>query len=289
LLRLSPILLATQQHHGQTIIQASPLTTQCEWWRSKKIQRNPQQPRKQFSPEALEELSNSVREKGILQPLLVQSRPDGNYELIAGERRMRAAALAGLRQVPVIVRNTTPGDSLELAMIENIQREDLNPIEEAMGYANLSARFSLSQEEIAKKVGKNRSTVANALRLLKLPAKVQSYLAEGKLTSGQVRPLINLNDTTQIEKMAEEILTQGLSARSVENQAAIFKPAPITSKTNKLRTTQPLAPSLAAAKDQLRRRFGTKVDLKDKNGKGSIELHFYSHEELKRLLNMLGI
>ena len=248
-----------------------------------KLQRNPNQPRKHFSPQALEELTQSIREKGVLQPLIVRQQGVDQYEVIAGERRLRAATLAGLRSVPVIVRNTNAQDSLEVALIENIQRSDLNPIEEGQAYQYLISQFHLSQEEVAKKVGKNRSTIANSMRLLKLPATVQNYLIAGKITVGQVRPLIGTRSDDEIVAMVETIIRQSLNAREVEAEATQLKaPAKKSSKSPLLSS------NLQAVQDKLRRHFGTKVELKEKAGRGQIQLHFYSMDELGRLLKMLG-
>lgn len=254
---------------------------------TEKIRANTQQPRRRFNAEALQDLTQSIRDKGVLQPLIVQSVPGSSdtYELIAGERRLRAATLAGLRQVPVIVRQSSNEDSLEVALIENIQREDLNPIEEANGYRELIERYGMNQEEVAKRVGKSRSAVANGLRLLKLPKKVVEYLVEGKLTAGQVRPLIGIENGQEAEAMAERILQQGLSARVVETSSAPLK--------KKKAAVAPAATSvnvnLTAVQDSLRRLFGTKVAIKAKDGKGQIEIHFYSTDELGRIVKLLGI
>ena len=250
------------------------------------IEAHADQPRKHFDAEALAELADSIKQHGILQPLVVQKQSDNSYLLIAGERRLRAARIAGLREVPVIIRKQQADAEklLELALIENIQREDLNPLEESRAYVHLMDTFSLSQEDVAKKVGKKRSTVANALRLLKLPIKVQNYLSEGTLTAGQVRPLISLGDPKKIVDMAEQIISGGLSARVVEQQSATIK---------KGKKSQQSVASLTetaqnnAIKSRLRRRFATKVDLKEKNGRGRIELHFYSKDELQRLLALM--
>ena len=195
-----------------------------------KIHPNRNQPRKHFAPEKLEELAASIREKGIIQPLVV-TRNDDHFELIAGERRWRAAQKAGLYEIPVIIREATPDDIMELALIENIQRQDLNAIEEAQAYRSLVEHFSISQEDVARRVGKNRTTVTNALRLLKLPDEIQRDIVEERLSMGHARALLSLESGELIEKARHEILHRQLSVRATEELVRRLKvnphPAPV--------------------------------------------------------------
>ena len=254
---------------------AGPLTVAID-----KIVRNENQPRRHFAAESIQELSRSIRQRGVLQPLLVEPKGSG-YQLIAGERRLRAATLAGLTEVPVIVRKPTDQERVEIALIENIQREDLNPIEEALAYLHLVEEFGLTQEEVAQRLGKSRSAVANTLRLLKLPEKIQQYLMRGELTPGQTRPLLSLKSEQQMLDMAASILSGGMSSRSVE-QATTKKP-----KATKKSSTVKTNPFLRDIESRLRRRLGTKVEVREKNGRGQIALHFYSLEDLGRIIELV--
>ncbi len=252
---------------------------------------NQEQPRKQFDTASMKELASSIRRKGILQPLLVQVGANKGYELIAGERRLRAARLAGLKQVPVVVRPSHAEERLELALIENLQREDLNPIEEAQAYQDLMQRFDLTQEEVATRVGKHRSTVANALRLLKLPKQLQGYLIDGRLSAGQARPLLGLNDAAKMIAMAEQIVGNQLSARAVEAKTVSSSAAGAKPSQSKKRAASPIGdnPHLSHLRDRLRRRFATKTAVHERQGRGKIEVHFYSLEELARILELMGV
>jgi ParB family chromosome partitioning protein len=249
----------------------------------------PLQPRKDFSPETLRELADSIREQGIVQPLIVRER-DGHLELIAGERRWRAAQLLGLAEVPVILREADDRAVLELALIENLQRENLNPIEEAHGYAQLTEQFQLKQEEVATKVGKSRAAVANALRLLKLPPSLQASIREGRLSVGHAKVILGLASEQNQRLAAERILKEGLNVRQTEALVARFQaresgtvsgpvpPTPLTRDTH-----------VASLEDQLRERLGTKVHLRYAQGKGALEITFFSDSELERILQVLGI
>lgn len=250
---------------------------------------SPLQPRKDFTPEALQELSDSIREQGIVQPLIVRT-VNGAYELIAGERRWRAAQLAGLTEVPVVERAATDREVLELALIENLQRENLNAIEEALGYSQLGEQFRLTQEEIAKKVGKSRAAVANALRLLKLPAVVQSAVREGKLSVGHAKVILGLSDAVAQQSTAARVLAGGLTVRQTEQLVAKLsglKPAGGSAKVEA--GAAPRDPHVADLEHKLIERLGTKVALHYKAGKGSVEVKFYSDDELNRVLEILGV
>ena len=248
------------------------------------------QPRKDFSAEALRELADSIREQGIVQPLIVRER-GGHFELIAGERRWRAAQLLQLPEVPIIVRQADDRVVLELALIENLQRENLNAIEEAHGYEQLAGQFQLTQEEIAAKVGKSRAVVANALRLLKLPQVIQNFVREGRLSVGHAKVILGLSDEKKQKLAAERIIKQGLNVRQTEGlvaklQARDLRKLGIKPETVAAPGTDPHVTNL---EDRLREKFGTKVQLRYAKGKGVVEISFFSDEELERILQVLGI
>jgi len=245
---------------------------------------NPLQPRRLFDEAKIDELAASVREKGILQPLLVRRGRDG-YELITGERRLRAALKAGLREVPVVVREASDQEALQLALIENLQREDLNPIEEATAYRRLQEEFQLSQEEIAEKVGKSRPAVANSMRLLLLPQEVQQELARGKLPAGQARALLGLERAPLILAAAREVIGKGLSTRATERLVAHLK----LGRRRKREGTPSGDPHLRAVIEDLQRSLGTKVRLlhRANSGRGKIVIEYYSAADLERILQMV--
>jgi ParB family chromosome partitioning protein len=243
------------------------------------IHPNPFQPRKTFLDEPLQELVDSIREKGILQPLLVRRKGDG-YELIAGERRWRAAQKAGVKEVPILVRDVSDSEMLEDSLIENIQRENLNPIEEAEAYKRLMEQFHLTQEEVSQKVGKDRTTVANTVRLLKLPPEIKLSLAEGKITMGHARAFLSLDGPDKQKLLLKRLLTGGLSVRQTE------------SLVRRLRTRGSPAPRKTDAEwsvliDELQRSLGTKIRIVGKRKRGKIEIDFYSSEELDRIVEFL--
>lgn len=248
----------------------------------------PLQPRKDFHPDALRELADSIQAQGIVQPLIVRER-NGRLELIAGERRWRAAKLLELKEVPVIVREADDRSVLELALIENLQRENLNPIEEALGYSQLLEQFQLTQEEIASKVGKSRAAVANALRLLRLPEHVQVHVREAKLSTGHAKAILGLPDSDYQSRAAEKILKGGLNVRQTEALVAeLQQTKPAKPSTNGPPSTAP-DPHLASLEDRIRQRMGTKVHLKYASGRGSIDIAFFSDAELERILALLGV
>ena len=246
------------------------------------IEPNPYQPRQTFEGEELEDLARSVKEQGILTPLLV-SKTEKGYRLIAGERRWRAAQKAGLARVPAVVRETTPAQSLELALIENIHRKDLNPIEEAMAYSRLLENTGATQESLAIRLGKDRATIANTLRLLKLPTSIQKDLMEGRLSMGHSRVLAGLKDGLEQKAMRDEIIRKDLSVRQTE--ALVKKRSRSGSERIRARGKDPYLQSLA---DSLKNSLGTKVEIRKRGKQGSILIHFYSEEELDRLLEVLG-
>ena len=250
------------------------------------IEPNQSQPRKKFDQEQMEELAESIKLHGVLQPLLVQKK-DGLYEIIAGERRWRAAKLAGLKEVPVVIRQYTPQESMEVALIENLQREDLNPIEEAKAYQKLIQEFGLKQEEIAAKVAKNRTTITNAMRLLKLDEGIQNMVIENVISSGHARALLGLEDPEMQLKAAKMIMEDKLSVRETERlvkrliREAEEKDKPKKQEKNINFIYQNL-------EERMKTVMGTKVTIhnKDKN-KGRIEIEYYSEAELERIVEMI--
>ena len=246
------------------------------------------QPRKDFSTETLRELADSIKEQGIVQPLIVRDR-DNHLELIAGERRWRAAQLLHLDSVPVIVREADDRTVLELALIENLQRENLNPIEEAHGYAQLIEQFHLTQEDAATKVGKSRAVVANALRLLKLSPLLQNYLRDGRISVGHAKVILGLATEKLQQLAAERVIKEGLNVRQTEGLIAKMgargngptRPGTITPLTQDAHVSR--------LETQLRERLGTKIRLRYSHGKGALEIAFFSDDELERVLQILGI
>ncbi len=255
-----------------------------------KIRVTAMQPRKEFSAEALQELANSIREQGILSPLIVRER-NGFFELIAGERRWRAAQLLNLPEVPIITREADDRSVLELALIENLQRENLNALEEALGYAQLAEQFQLTQEQIATKVGKSRAAVANATRLLKLPATIQSFIREGRLSVGHAKVILGLSETQLQALAAERIIKEGLNVRQAEgliNKLQTRNPKP-SGDLSKTKAIVPIDSNLARLEEKLREKFGTKVHIKYAHGKGALEISFFNDNELQRVLEILEI
>jgi len=243
-----------------------------------RIQPNRKQPRKVFNEDALDELAGSIRERGVLQPIIVRRRGDG-YEIVAGERRWRAATRAGLTTIPVVVKELSDSDALQVALIENLQRRDLDPLEEAEAFRRLIKDYDLSQEVLAEAVGKSRSAIANSLRLLKLPSAVLAMLGDGRLTAGHARALMTLNSEPAIIKLADDIIERGMSVRDAERLARqlITKPKPKEKKS--------LAE--ASVEEKLQSSLGTKVHLRNRRGKGKIEIHFHSLEHLNGLIEKL--
>ena len=253
----------------------------------------PFQPRKEFTADALQELADSIKEQGILQPLLVRPKGD-HYELIAGERRWRAAQLLHLAEVPVLVREADDRAVLELALIENLQRENLNPLEEAQGYSELIAKFELRQEEVALKVGKSRTVVANALRLLRLPVEVQAFLRDGRLSVGHAKVILGLTSGPEQALAAQRILREGLNVRQTEVLITQLQAHAQSSSGTALRVTaggRAVIPDVHVAnlESKLRERLGTKVHLRYRAGKGALDIRFFSDDELERILLLLGI
>lgn len=257
------------------------------------IKPNPNQPRRTFDEEALGELAASIRELGVVQPLSVRDMGDGTYQIIAGERRWRAAGMAGLSSVPAYVRKASDSEVTEMALIENIQREDLNAIEVALAFRNLIDTYNLTQEKLSERLGKKRATIANHLRLLKLPAEIQLGLRDHKLDMGHARALISIDDPKRQLKIYNLILKDGLSVRKVEELAQIAA-REASEKDNEVKPKE-VSGSLIAkdeikkAQEMLFNRLGSKVKISQKSdGKGSITINFTNEEDLKRLLEQLN-
>lgn len=249
-----------------------------------KVQANPDQPRRAFDAEALEELAASIKEHGIIQPIIVVPKGEG-YEIVAGERRFRASKLAGLKEVPVIIRSMSDQAQLEVSLIENIQRRDLNSIETATAYAKLRDQFNLTNDQIAKRVNKSPSAVINTMRLLKLPAEVIALVAEGQLTEGQVRPLIG-QDRDFIVSIVPRIVAEEWSARKVEQYVVSLKDAKATKGPSK---TPVIETRHEATLEALRNRLNTGVDLRvNAKGAGKLTISFKSEEELNRIKDLLA-
>ena len=247
------------------------------------------QPRNGMDDDTLNELAESIRENGIMQPLVVRPR-EGGYELIAGERRWRAAQMAGLATVPIVIRDVDDRTALELALVENLQRENLDPIEEAKGYAQLMDQFDLTQEEIATKVGKNRATVANTLRLIKLPAEVQAYVRDGLLSSGHAKAILGLKNAKDQIAAAKRVIKKELSVRQAEELvAALGQAAPDKTKHGSASKRSTTDAHILDLESKLRERLGTKVSLRYRKGKGSVDIKFFNDEDLQRILDAFGI
>ena len=243
---------------------------------------NPHQPRSQFEEQTLRELADSIREHGLIQPLIVTRTGEDHYTLIAGERRWRAARLAGLETVPVVIKDVAPQQMLEMALVENVQRSDLNPLEEALAYKHLSEEFGLTQDQIAQRVGKSRVAVANTLRLLKLPEAIKARLADGLITEGHARALLAMTDAAVQQRLLSQIVKNGLSVRQTEELVRrLLEDHPATRKLSP-GTSHPRGSGAdtRALEERMRRALGTKVILSRSKKGGTIMIHFYSEEEL---------
>lgn len=248
------------------------------------VEPNRKQPRKNFDEDALQELSDSIKQFGLIQPILVQDRKD-HYEIIAGERRWRAAKMAGLKEVPVIIRDYSEQEIMEISLIENIQREDLNPIEEAQAYKRLLEEFHLKQDEVAERVSKSRAAVTNSIRLLKLSDEVQQMVIDDMISTGHARALLAVEDKEEQYTLAQRIFDEKLSVRDVEKLVKNLH-KPVKPKKPDDKTMQVIYQDI---EDKLKQRLSTKVTVTPKGeGAGKIEIEFYSHEDLDRLLDMLG-
>jgi ParB family transcriptional regulator, chromosome partitioning protein len=245
-----------------------------------KILPNRYQPRKRFSEESLKELAESIREKGVIQPVIVTEIGDGRYELVAGERRLRAAKLAGLMDMPVIIKNYSEEDKLEIALIENIQREDLNAVEQAMSFKEIMERLNLNQDEFAKKIGKDRSSVANTLRLLKLPEYVREKIETGEISEGHARAILSLGGIDRMIHLTNTIIEKGLSVREAEMAAKEnAEPKKGVSRETKRRKDG----KLGEIQEKFVKAVGAKVEIKGTEKKGKIEISYFSKQELENI------
>ena len=254
-----------------------------------KIKNNNEQPRKYFDNDKIAELAESIKIHGIIQPLILSECEDGNYTIIAGERRWRAAKLLGLEDVPALIMNLTNSEILEVSLIENIQREDLNPIEEGKAYKKLIKDFNLTQEQLSNRLGKSRTSITNTMRLLKLDERVQSYIIEGVLSEGHGRVLLSVDDNNLQYEIAQKIIDDNISVRELEKLIKAIK-----DKNNKKEDepiSKELNPYYKDLKDRLQNFFGTKVNISSnkKNRKGKIEIEYYSEEDLQRILDIMSL
>ena len=279
-----------------------------------KLQPNPHQPRTRFADEGLEELAGSISERGVIQPILVEDNGTGGYTIIAGERRFRAAQKAGLEEIPVITRTFSDAEKREIALVENIQRENLSPIDEAQAYRDIMNSAGIGQDELARRVGKNRSTVANALRLLKLPGDAREAVADGRVSPGHARALLSITDQENVNTLLGEILDEGLSVRVAEQRARELEhgivPAAAESRdasaneatsesdggeprasggrSSAASTTPKKTPEMRDLEDRLIERLGTKVSITGSNDRGRVEISYYSTEELEGIYRALA-
>ncbi len=251
-----------------------------------KLVPNENQPRQSFDNSKLEDLTESVRSKGVIQPLVVRALGDGMFQVVAGERRWRASKLAGLEKVPVVVKNLSGTEMLEIALIENIQREDLNPLEEAEAYRQLIEEHGLTQEGLAKRVGKQRSSVANALRLLKLPQEVQKFLLTGELSMGHARAILGAQGQSKQKALARKVVRDGLSVRACEEMVRSATSQKSGPKRGSLKQSV-LNVTQRRLVEELQRRFGTKVDLQKGRKGGKLIIHYFSDGELDRILQVI--
>lgn len=246
------------------------------------VKPNPFQPREAFDTHSLEELTQSIKEKGIIQPILVRRRGD-YYELIAGERRLRACKSLGIKEIPVIIKDVEDRDSLEISLIENIQRQDLNPIEEAHAYQYLMEKFQVTQEKISEVLGKARVTVTNTLRLLKLPQEIQEELKKGRLSFAHGRALLEVEDLNQQRRLAHEAISKALSVRELENLIKAHRPR----QPKRRIAASSREPYLAVMEEELQHALATKVRINKRKKRGHITIEFYSQEDLERIVNKI--
>lgn len=249
------------------------------------VQPNPHQPRRNFDPQAIRSLAESIKEHGLLQPILVRPGKDGVYQLVAGERRWRAAKDLGLNSVPAIVKDMGNKQSLSAALVENLQREDLNPIEKARAFWELVEVFGLTQEEVGRYTGLDRSTVANFLRLLELPIDIQEHVSRGTISPGHARALLSLSDETSQKKLCQRIIDEGLTVREVEALVSVTK----RPESNNDKGDARQAHHVESLEERLRRALGLKVQIRQTNGKGKIIIYFQGNAQFERLIGLLGV
>jgi ParB family transcriptional regulator, chromosome partitioning protein len=273
-------LLPPSSRPQPTVVPTGPVT-ELAW---EQIQTNPDQPRKEFRSEQLQELAQSIARDGILQPLVVRKRGEG-YELVAGERRLRAAKLAGLQRVPVVVQTIADDRMLEIALIENIQREDLNAIELAQAFERMADELNLNHEEIGARTGKDRATITNAIRLLQLPKDLQDMVARRELSAGHARAVLKMHSEEEQRELARKIVAEGWTVRKAEGYS---QPAPAEAKPEKA-APPAIDPNVKAAIDEMERALGTRVKIVEgKAGKGRIEIEYYSFDDLDRIYSLIA-
>ncbi|MEM7179411.1 MAG: ParB/RepB/Spo0J family partition protein [Spirochaetota bacterium] len=246
---------------------------------------NPTQPRKTFSENSIQELASTIKVHGLIQPLVVLKK-DSNYELVSGERRLRACKIAGLKKVPVVIKNYSEEERLEIAIIENIQREDLNPIEEALAYQTLIEKLSLKITEVAERVGKNRTTVSNLLRLLQLPDSIKEFVKQGKISEGHVRPLLSIGDKKKMLEVANEIIAKSMSVRQVEDYVS-----KLTDTEKIVNIGKKQDPSIAKIENKIRTKFSSRVSIShnEKSGRGKIVFNYANLDDMERIINQFGL
>ncbi len=269
---------------GQTL--ESDISGNLKEIKISEITLNPTQPRKTFSEDSIRELAETIKTHGVIQPIVVK-RVNDVYQLISGERRLRACKMAGFVKIPVVVKNYSDAEVMEAAIIENIHREDLNPIDEALAYQAMIDKLSLKVSDVAQRIGKNRTTVANLIRLLQLPEPVLRLVKEGKLSEGHVRPLLSIGDRSRIEKAAGEIIQKGMSVRDVENFVAKI----LDKSSLKAKPKKNSDPSLTQAESKIRNKLSARVSMShnEKTGKGKIVINYSSIDEFERILGNMGI
>lgn len=246
---------------------------------------NPYQPRRDFNSEKLDELVNSIKEHGVLQPIVVRMRTSGGYEIIAGERRFRAVQIAGLATIPALVKEISDKEAMEIALIENLQRDDLNPVEIAEAYKRFMDLFSLTQEQLADRVGMSRPHVANLMRLLLLPKDVLEDVSRGTISMGHARALLSVKDAHLMMQLVNKVKSEGLSVRALESLVQKSENVPRETQPRKVIVPQP---QIKTIEDSLREILGTSVKIKDKNGKGKIEIDYFNEEDLDRILHLIS-
>lgn len=257
------------------------------WVKTELLKPNPHQPRQEFDEEKLNELAMSIKEHGIIQPITIEDAGDGNFYIIAGERRTRASKIAGLEKVPVLLSRYNDQKKLEVALIENIQRADLNPVEEAQAYYKLMEIGGLTQEQVAERVGKNRATVANAIRLLKLPEDMLNALGQNKITAGHARAILSIKDKSDQQILFGKIIGNGLSVREAENLASEINNGPTQKKVEKSITKVERDPDFNELEEKFRNALGTKVVLKGDMNQGTLCIDYYNRDDLDRLYSLI--
>jgi len=252
-----------------------------------KIKENRNQPRHTFDQEKLKELALSIAEHGVVQPIIVRKTSDEKYELVAGERRWRACIIAGIKNIPAVIKKLTDAETREIALIENIQREDLNPLEEALAYKTLMDEHGLTQDDLSRRVGKSRPFIANSVRLLVLPGEVKEMLVGGKLTPGHARALLSLTKDSEMVSLAGTVVKRGMSVRQTENAVREMLTRKEKEKTKNEQVSIKIDPVIKELEDRLKERFSTKVSIRHGKNRGKIEIDYFSEDELQRIMDTL--